>query len=149
MSDSAGQAAPPATSGARPGKAPDRAVAGRILELALFLRVAAAVGVEWYVRRKSPGRVCLFPDAEYYWSLAGTIRRGTLYEIMEWGDIPHFALRPPGYPVFLAGCRAVLADRPLGARLAQAVLGMLDGLAGLPSRPSRSSAGKTFRRTGE
>ena len=98
---------------------------GRILELALFLRVAAAVVVEWYVRHKAPGRVCLFPDAEYYWSLAGTIRRGTLYEIVDYGDIPHFALRPPGYPVFLAGCRAVLGDRPLGVRLVQALLGML------------------------
>jgi 4-amino-4-deoxy-L-arabinose transferase-like glycosyltransferase len=42
---------------------------------------------------------------------------------MEWGDIPHFALRTPGYPLFLAGCRAVLADSPLSARLVQAALG--------------------------
>lgn len=98
---------------------------GRVLEIALWLRVAAAVGVEWLARRRAPGRVCLFPDAEYYWALAGTICRGTPYEIVEWGDIPHFALRPPGYPLFLASCRAVLGDRPLGVRLAQALVGTL------------------------
>ena len=89
----------------------------------LFLRVLAACAVEWRVRRAGTGRVCLFPDAEYYWSLAGTIREGTLYEIVEWGDIPHFALRTPGYPLFLAACRAVLGDHPLGVRVVQAGLG--------------------------
>jgi 4-amino-4-deoxy-L-arabinose transferase-like glycosyltransferase len=126
MSDSAGQAPLPVSSGnrAREWHLPAPSL-GRILELALFLRLAAAVGLEWYVRRRLPGRLCIFDDSGYYWLLAGTIRRGTLYEIMEWGDIPHFALRPPGYPVFLAACRAALGDHPLGARLVQAVLGML------------------------
>ena len=90
-------------------------------------RLAAAGVVEWYVRRKGSGsvRICLFPDAEYYWSLARTIRVGNLYEVVEWGDIPHFALRTPGYPAFLAASQAVLGDRPLGVRLVQAVLGAL------------------------
>jgi hypothetical protein len=96
-----------------------------VLEVALFLRIAAALAVEWYVRRGGGDRVCMFPDAEYYWILAGTILDGRTYEIVEWADIPHFALRTPGYPLFLASCRAVLGDRPLGARLAQAVLGTL------------------------
>ena len=52
-----------------------RAVAGQNSRAGLFLRLAAAVGVEWYVRRRSPGRVCVFADAEYYWLLAGTICR--------------------------------------------------------------------------
>jgi 4-amino-4-deoxy-L-arabinose transferase-like glycosyltransferase len=95
----------------------------RVIELALFLRVAAALAVEWQVRRNGSARVCLFPDAEYYWTLAGTICEGRTYEIVEWGDIPHFALRTPGYPLFLAACRTLLGDRPLGARLAQAMLG--------------------------
>ena len=98
---------------------------GRLLELGLFLRLSAAAAVEIFVRRSAPSRVCIFPDAEYYWILAGTIRRGTLYEIVEWGDIPHFALRTPGYPAFLAGCRVLLGDRPFGARLVQAGLGAL------------------------
>jgi 4-amino-4-deoxy-L-arabinose transferase-like glycosyltransferase len=107
--------------------APRSGLPWRVLELALFVRVAAAGAVEWYVRRKGSGsvRICLFPDAEYYWSLARTIRAGTLYEVVEWGDIPHFALRTPGYPAFLAASQAVLGDRPLGVRLAQAVLGTL------------------------
>ena len=42
---------------------------------------------------------------------------------MEWGDIPHFALRTPGYPLFLAACRSVLGDDPLGVRVVQAGLG--------------------------
>ncbi|QEH38455.1 hypothetical protein OJF2_70580 [Aquisphaera giovannonii] len=102
---------------------------GRILEVALFLRVAAAVAVEWQVRRVGAGagtpRVCLFPDAEYYWTLARTICLGAPYEILEWGDIPHFALRTPGYPAFLAACQSAFGERPLAARLVQAALGML------------------------
>src|SRR5262249_48729772 len=118
----------------------------RILEIALFLRVLAACAVEWRVRRAGTGRVCLFPDAEYYWSLAGTICAGTLYEIVEWGDIPHFALRTPGYPLFLAACRSALGDDPLGVRVVQAGLGTLSvGLGdrrggGGPSRPARTTA---------
>jgi 4-amino-4-deoxy-L-arabinose transferase-like glycosyltransferase len=97
----------------------------RILELALFARLVAAVAVEWYVRRRGTPRVCVFDDAEYYWALAGTIRQGTLYEVVEWGDIPHFAVRVPGYPVFLAACQTILGERPLAARLVQAGLGVL------------------------
>src|SRR5262249_27081102 len=78
----------------------------RVLEFALFARLAAAAAVEWYVQLQGPGRVCIFDDAQYYWALAGTIRQGTLYEVVEWGDIPHFALRVPGYPAFLAACQS-------------------------------------------
>ncbi len=42
---------------------------------------------------------------------------------MEWGDIPHFALRTPGYPILLAGCQALFGERTLAVRLVQAVLG--------------------------
>jgi hypothetical protein len=97
----------------------------RVLELALFARVAAAAGVQWYVERRRSPRICIFDDAEYYWALAGTICRGAPYEILEWGDIPHFALRVPGYPAFLAACRTILGDRTLGVRLVQAGLGAL------------------------
>lgn len=104
------------------------ALAGRsplwlAVEAGLFLRIVAALVVEWRVGRGP--RVCLFPDAEYYWKLAQTIRDGELFQIVEWGDIPHFALRTPGYPLFLAACRMIAGDRPLGARLIQAALGAL------------------------
>ena len=44
---------------------------------------------------------------------------------MEWGDIPRFALRTPGYPLMLAACQAVFGERTLAVRLVQAALGML------------------------
>lgn len=112
----------------------------RILELALFARLSAAVAVEWYVRRRGTLRVCVFDDAEYYWALAGTIRQGTPYEVVEWGDIPHFALRVPGYPAFLALCQTILGERPLAARLVQAGLGVLT--VWLMYQLSREVAGK-------
>ena len=113
-------------------------------------RLSAAVAVEWYVRRRGTQRVCVFDDAEYYWALAGTIRRGTLYEVVEWGDIPHFALRVPGYPAFLAACQTILGERPLAARLVQAGLGVLTvwlmyqlsrEVAGKNENPSMTSGG--------
>jgi hypothetical protein len=97
----------------------------RVLEVALVARVLAACVVQWYVDRGSMPRICVFADAEYYWILAGTMREGTLYEIVEWGDIPHFALRTPGYPLFLAACRMLLGEHPMGVRLAQAGLGVV------------------------
>ncbi|WP_165066321.1 ArnT family glycosyltransferase [Paludisphaera rhizosphaerae] len=102
-------------------------ITGRPLALAVevgfLLRIIAADLVEWRVQQAGSNRVCLLPDAEYYWKLAQTIREGDLFQIIDFGDIPHFALRTPGYPLFLAVCRAVTGDRPIGARLIQAALG--------------------------
>jgi 4-amino-4-deoxy-L-arabinose transferase-like glycosyltransferase len=96
-----------------------------ILEIALAVRVIAADAVEWYVRRGGTDRLCVFPDTRIYWELARTIRAGAPYEIVEWGDIPHFALRTPGYPLVLAASHAVFGERPLAVRLVQAALGTL------------------------
>ena len=96
-----------------------------VLEVALALRVAAADAVEWYVRRGGPARLDLFPDTDIYWELARAIRAGGPYEYVEWGDIPHFAIRTPGYPLFLAACQAVFGERTLPVRLVQAALGTL------------------------
>jgi Dolichyl-phosphate-mannose-protein mannosyltransferase len=93
-----------------------------ILICALALRVLAALAMEWYVERNTTYRLCVFPDAVYYWLLARTIRLGTRYEIVEWGNIAHRALRTPGYPLFLAACQAVFGERPLFVRLVQAAL---------------------------
>ena len=87
----------------------------------LWLRVVAADAVSWYARRK--GELCVFPDADYYWFLAGTVVRGEPYEVVDYGDLPRFALRTPGYPLFLAACRWAFGDRTLPARLVQAALG--------------------------
>ena len=67
--------------------------------------------VQWLAQRK--GSLCVFPDTTIYWLLAGTIRDGAPYEVLEWGDPPHFALRTPGYPLFLALCRLLFGDRTL------------------------------------
>jgi 4-amino-4-deoxy-L-arabinose transferase-like glycosyltransferase len=96
-----------------------------LLEVAFALRVLAAGAVERYVRRGGADRLCLFPDAWSYWELARTIRLGAPYELMWWGDIPHAALRTPGYPLFLAACQALFGERTLAVRLVQAALGTL------------------------
>jgi 4-amino-4-deoxy-L-arabinose transferase-like glycosyltransferase len=92
-----------------------------VLEWAMGLRVLAAIVVEWYSRRK--GVLCVFPDTRIYWLLAETIRHGRTYEVVQWGDIPYFALRTPGYPLFLAACRLAFGDRTMPVRLVQSVLG--------------------------
>ena len=96
-----------------------------VLEVAMALRVAAADVLEWIVRRGGPARLDLFPDTNIYWELARAIRAGGPYEYVEWGDIPHFAIRTPGYPLFLAACQAVFGERTLPVRLVQAALGTL------------------------
>ena len=44
-------------------------------------------------------------------------------KIVDYADIPHFALRTPGYPLLIAACQALFGERPLAVRLVQAVLG--------------------------
>jgi Dolichyl-phosphate-mannose-protein mannosyltransferase len=94
-----------------------------VLEVALGLRVLAADAVEWYVRSKGADRLCLFDDTRIYWELARKIRVGAPYEVVYYADIPHFALRTPGYPLLIAACQALFGERPLAVRLVQAVLG--------------------------
>ncbi len=83
----------------------------------------AADAVEWYVRSKGADRLCLFDDTRIYWELARKIRAGAPYEVVYYADIPHFALRTPGYPLLIAACQALFGERPLAVRLVQAVLG--------------------------
>ncbi len=106
-----------------------------VLVTALVSRVIAAFVLQSYVDRLRPPRLCVFPDTNYYWLLARAIRLGRPYEIVEWGTISFKAMRTPGYPLFLAGCQAVLGESPLGVRLVQAVLGTVSvGLVYLLAR---------------
>src|SRR5688572_22078555 len=91
-----------------------------VVAVAFWLRVAAAVVVQWAADRR--GTLCLFPDTDTYWALAETIRRGTTY-VIYYDTQPHYALRTPGYPLFLAACRWAFGARGLPARLVQALLG--------------------------
>ena len=54
--------------------------------------------------------------------LGGALRRAEPYEVSQWG-VPHFALRAPAYPLFLAACQVAFGNRALPARLVQAALG--------------------------
>lgn len=104
-------------------RAVDRAASwALVLAVALALRVVAAVAVSWYVRRK--GTLCVFSDTQIYWDLAGTIVDGGPYQVSQWG-VPHHALRTPGYPIFLAGCREAFGASLMAVRLVQAALGTL------------------------
>ena len=93
----------------------------RVVLWALGLRIVAADLVQWVTQHK--GVLCVFPDSNDYWLLAGKIRRGEPYELVDFGNLPHFTLRTPGYPLFLAGCQWVFGPRVLMVRLVQAVLG--------------------------
>lgn len=93
----------------------------RVVLWALGVRIVAADLVQWWAQRK--GVLCLFPDSGYYWLLAGKIRRGEPYELVDFGDLPRFSLRTPGYPLFLAGCQWLFGPRVLVVRLVQAALG--------------------------
>lgn len=93
---------------------------GVALVVGLVLRLAVSAAIEILARRR--GTVCLFPDADVYWQLAGAITRGDPYRVLQWG-IPHDALRTPGFPIFLAACRAVFGDLTWPPRLIQVGLG--------------------------
>lgn len=94
----------------------------RSVELGLALRVAAACLVHWYAGRK--GTLCVFADTNIYWELARTILEREPFQVMQF-DVPHFALRTPGYPLFLAACQAIFGARLMPVRLVQAALNAL------------------------
>ena len=91
-----------------------------ILVVALGLRVVAAIVVTGYAEAR--GKPCVFGDTAIYWELARTIVAGEPYAVSQWG-VPHYALRTPGYPLFLAACREVFGANLLAVRLVQAILG--------------------------
>jgi 4-amino-4-deoxy-L-arabinose transferase-like glycosyltransferase len=88
---------------------------------ALAIRVIAAGVIQWYTQRK--GWLCVFPDTEIYWGLASKLHRGEPYEVLDWGEIPRFAVRTPGYPLFLATCQFAFGSRVFPVRLVQSFLG--------------------------
>ena len=93
-----------------------------ILGVAVTLRLVAAAGVSWYVARV--GKPCVFPDTIIYWELARAIVAGDPYRVFQ-GGAPHYALRTPGFPLFLAGCRLLFGASLPGVRIVQAILGTM------------------------
>ena len=88
--------------------------------VAIAVRLAAAFVVQGVVDRRGEGH-CLFPDTEIYWHLGREIRAGRPFAVPQAGG-PHYALRTPGYPLFLAACGAIFGEKGLPIRLAQAAL---------------------------
>jgi 4-amino-4-deoxy-L-arabinose transferase-like glycosyltransferase len=93
-----------------------------VLGSGFVVRAAAAFALQAYVDRTVPPRRCVFPDADIYLLLARAIRRGEPFQVSQWG-VPHFALRTPGYPLFLAACEGLFGENLLAIRLVQATLG--------------------------
>ncbi len=91
-----------------------------VLVVALIVRVLAGYVVQSYVAGK--GLLCVFGDTPIYWLLARTIRLGQTFVVEQQFDIPHYALRTPGYPAFLAGCQVIFGENPLAIRIVQALL---------------------------
>jgi hypothetical protein len=91
-----------------------------IVAWGLAVRLAAVAAVQVYLARK--GRPWVFDDTAIYWGLAGQIRAGGPYVVDQWG-VPHYALRTPGYPLFLAACRVAFGGSLPAVRLVQAALG--------------------------
>lgn len=109
-----------------------------ILVAALALRVVAAFAIQGYADRL--GKPCLFGDTAIYWELARAIREGRPF-VVDQSGVPHYALRTPGYPAFLAACRALFGGRFLAVRLVQAALGTL-GVYGLYRLVDRAVPGR-------
>ncbi len=106
--------------------------------VALMVRLALAVGVQYQVS-KTPGRLCLISgDAEGYWELAGKLAAGETYSIH---TPPRFLLRMPGFPMLLALPRLIFGDKPFAARIVLALIGTL--ACGLTYWLGRELAGET------
>ena len=93
-----------------------------VLLVAALLRIGLALMVDYLAARR--GSRCLFGDTEIYWQYGVAIAEGRPYVIYQW-EVPHFALRTPGYPVWLALFIKVLGTSTIWIRLGQAGLGTL------------------------
>jgi hypothetical protein len=91
-----------------------------VLGLALLLRVIASAWVQFLATKQ--GTVCIFGDTPIYWQYARALAHGSTYVVYQW-DVPHYALRTLGYPVWLAGWLTVFGEWALPIRLGQALLG--------------------------
>lgn len=84
------------------------------------LRASCALAVDRLMIGR-PGH-CLFPDTEIYWYLGHAIQTGQPFAVPQHGGL-HYALRTPGYPLFLAFMQSLFGNAVLPIRLVQAALG--------------------------
>jgi hypothetical protein len=92
-----------------------------ILEIAFVLRIVASVLVQVVASRR--GTVCLFGDTPIYWQYARTMASFTTYVVYQW-DVPHYALRTPGYPLWLAGWMVTFGEWAFPIRIGQSILSL-------------------------
>lgn len=115
------------------------------IAIAAVLRLAAAVSVQYVAQRR--GTICIFGDTPIYWLYGKAIAQGMPYVVNQW-DVPHYALRTPGYPLWLGANMRIFGEWPLAVRIAQAGLGVLmvwwiyrlGKLAGCSEKSARWSA---------
>lgn len=89
--------------------------------LVAALLAAAGVRVVLALSPQVGGNAVRWPDSHsYLFAAESLLDRGEL-----WFSEAQRAKREPGYPLFIAGCYAVLGRQPAGVRLVQAVLGAL------------------------
>jgi len=93
-----------------------------VFALALVLRFIASAAIQFLAAKRDT--VCIFGDTPIYWQYARALAHGSTYVVYQW-DIPHYALRTPGYPLWLAGWMTLFGEWALPIRLGQALLGVL------------------------
>jgi 4-amino-4-deoxy-L-arabinose transferase-like glycosyltransferase len=93
-----------------------------IMMLALAIRLAVAWGVQARLDNVWQRPFVIAGDADGYWELAARLARGEPYAIH---TPPRYAMRMPGYPLFLASIIRVCGESHFAARLATAVMGTL------------------------
>ncbi len=92
-----------------------------ILGIAFVLRFIASVLVQVVASRR--GTVCLFGDTPIYWEYAKTFVSFSTYVVYQW-DVPHYALRTPGYPLWLAGWMVTFGEWAFPIRIGQSILSL-------------------------
>jgi len=91
-----------------------------LVGIGFALRAGCALAIQSQMTGR-PGHD-LFPDTEIYWFLGHALQTGTPYAVPQPGGL-HYALRTPGYPLFLALMQEIFGDAILPIRLVQAALG--------------------------
>jgi hypothetical protein len=93
-----------------------------VLILAAVVRMTAAILVDYLAAGR--GAKCLFGDTEIYWQYGLAIATGKPYVVYQW-EVSHYALRTPGYPLWLGFWIRLFGDWTLAIRLGQSALGVL------------------------
>ncbi|REJ71947.1 MAG: hypothetical protein DWQ34_17980 [Planctomycetota bacterium] len=93
-----------------------------VLALALLIRAAVAIGLQYQLDHRWQRQFLIEGDAAGYWTLAEKLTNGEAFEIY---SPPRQALRMPGFPAFLALNMSLMGGRMLGIRLSLCLVGTL------------------------